>query len=347
MIRALRFSILLPLCVGFAALWCAPAAAALHVCNRTSYVLYTATGFQANSNIVTSGWTRVAPGDCAAPLPLPLAATNYFLYARTSRAHSGPSRAWGGPVRLCAKDTNFALQAPIGTLSCDSVDAFLMPFAPLATRGMKDWTTTLTESPRLATLDAARDAGIERLLNDAGYQGNLGDGRSTKARDDALAKFRARMKISATASADDLIDALETEALKATAPAGYSICNDGESEIWAALALRFANDWVSRGWWKVVPGACAKALTAPLANDKVYLYVAGHGNNHLVTGPTKFCTTDVEFEVFGRDRCAAQGLSEMGFAATDTKGRQGYAAHVGKDGLVPPAPSLTQVRTPK
>ena len=324
-----------------------PAAAAMHVCNQTSYLLYTAVGYESGLNMLTRGWSRIAPGDCATAIGEKLSQPAYFLYARSSQAHSGPSRAWGGPIRLCAKDTDFSLQTPVGAANCGTDDAFLMPFASVTTRNAAEWTTTLTEFPNLPTPDAARQAGIDRLLGDIGYKVDLGHQRGASARDMALAKFRARMKLPVNASTTDLFDALETQALKAAAPAGYSICNDGDADIWAALGQRIGKTLVSRGWWKVAPGACAKAMTDALAIDKVYLLAEKHGNNHLVAGPTKFCVTDIQFEIFGNARCGARGLTEAGFASTNTNGLNGYAAHVSNDGLVPPARQLSQARTPK
>jgi uncharacterized membrane protein len=322
----------------------APAAAQMHLCNQTSYVLYAAIGFQSGMGTATRGWTRIAPGDCALTIAEPLTAPAYYIYARSSQAHSGPSRAWGGQTKLCAKDTEFSLQTPFGAPSCGSDDAFSMPFAAVSTRGSGSWTTTFTENPRFASFLAARDAGIARLLSDIGYKVDLGD---TKTDADALARFRARVKLAANASPDDILDALETEALKASAPQGYSICNDGDSVIWAALGLQQGSNWLARGWWKISPGGCAKAITEPLAADHVYVLAEKHGNNHLVSGPTKFCVTDIEFEIYGNQRCGARGLSEAGFAVTNTKGLSGYAVHVGSDGLIPPVRQLSQARTPK
>jgi uncharacterized membrane protein len=322
----------------------APAAADMHLCNQTSYVLYTAIGFQAGSGMATRGWTRIAPGDCALTMREPLALPVYYIYARSSQAHSGPSRAWGGQFRLCAKDTDFSLQTPNGAPSCGSDDAFPMPFASVSTHGRTSWTTTFTENPLINTFYAAQQAGFARLLGDIGFKGSLGD---FKTKDDVFAKLRAQMKLAANASPDELFAALETEALKAAAPAGYSICNDADSVIWAALGTQTGSSFVSRGWWKVSPGGCAKAITEPLTADRVYLLAEKHGNNHLVSGPAKFCVTNIEFEIQGNQRCAARGLVEAGFAVTVTKGASGFAAHVGANGLIPPARQLSQARTPK
>jgi uncharacterized membrane protein len=146
------------------------------------------------------------------------------------------------------------------------------------------------------------------------------------------------MRLAANASDTDLFDALEAEALKTAAPAGYSICNDGQSEIWAAIALRSKRSSVARGWWDVPPGACAKALTTPLADDNVYLLAQKHGNDKLVSGATAFCVSSNAFEIYGNAPCTAAGFSTVGFASTNTKGIAGVAVHIGNDGILPPAP---------
>jgi len=322
-----------------------PAAAELRVCDRTSYVVYAAVGFESGLQMLTRGWTRVVPGDCAVALEGSLNQPAYFVYARSSRAHAGPERAWGGRIRLCAKETNFAIDVPVGTVRCGSGDAFLMPFASVTTGHAASWTMTLTGVRRYANPAAARAAGVARLLSDIGYRVDLESSPEPDAK--ALSDFRARMRLPAGATDADLFDALETEALKASAPAGYSICNDGEAELWAAIALRSNRVSVARGWWDVPPGACAKALTTPLSFDTVYLLAEKRGNVKLVNGPTDFCVTDIAFEIFGNTTCAARGLTEAGFAATGTKGLTGFVAHIGNDGLLPPSPKLTQPRAAK
>ena len=312
----------------------APANAALRLCNQTSYVLYAATAQRNLPNIVTQGWTRIAPGACEQAIAGAIAAPAYFIYARTSQAHAGASRDWGGNAQFCVKDGNFSLRTPMMTQGCQTDDAFDVPFAQIDTHAMKNWTTTFTESARSGGMDVARNAGIDRLLGDIGYK------LRTMNRDAALKKFRARMKLPANASSADLFDALETEALKVAAPAGYSICNESNAELWAALGLKTGNVWISRGWWHVAPGACAKAITEPLSADKIYLHAEKHGNHHLVAGPMNFCVTNITFEVQGKDGCPKRGLVDAGFAATSTKGLAGFAAHISDDGLVPAAPVL-------
>lgn len=301
----------------------APAHAALKLCNQTSYILYAATAHVASPNVVSQGWTRVVPGACETAIAGALIAPAYYVYAHTSQAHSGRARIWGGGEEFCVRPGNFKLTRETGLQACGD-DSFSGSFGKIDMRGKQNWITTFTESAKINSPAAAREAGIARLLGDNGYKG-----------EGALAKFRARMKLPENAGNDALFDALETGAMKQAAPAGYSICNDSQSAIWAALGMKSANGWLTRGWWKVEPGACAHAITDPLSADTIYLHAEGHGDHHLVTGKTQFCVTDITFEVSGKGDCAGQGLTSTGFAATDTHGRAGYAAHIGQNGLLP------------
>ena len=71
------------------------------VCNETSFVLEAATGRPDGRAIVVQGWTRLRPGECRIAVGAPLARGTHYLYARTSSAHRGGRRQWGGDARLC------------------------------------------------------------------------------------------------------------------------------------------------------------------------------------------------------------------------------------------------------
>jgi len=309
-----------------------PAAhASLKLCNRTSYVLYAATVSASASDALVQGWTRIVPGECSIGLKGDLAAPAYYLYARGSPAHSGPPRAWGGGSEFCVKDTDFSLRQPLLSTICPSPDMFKLPFAALTTHHMRSWTATFREIPDYDSMQSAGRAGLKRLLADTGAK--LGGSAWDKVADAALLAFRKRMRLSDKASMDDLFDALETEAMKSAAPAGYSICNDTDKPVWAALAQRKGAVFVSRGWWTVAPGGCARTITESVAQQKIYLRVEKAKGVALVSGPENFCVTNIEFEIQGRERCAARGLTDAGFAVTNEKGAPGFAAHVSADGL--------------
>jgi len=312
-----------------------PALAELELCNRTSYIIYAAIAVAERDSVTTQGWTRVVPGDCKTAIDRPLSKANYFVYARTSTAHGGPPRDWGGGVRLCAAQGNFRLRNSFGTVTCNA-DASALPFAKIDTRGLDVWTMTFTESKDLNTVDAARTAGLKRLLHDNGARIDHLDGKPDKQTGSALSNFRKRTKLAANSGTRGMFDALETEALKTTAPTGYSICNDSDGDVWAVIGVKGGRDWLTRGWWKITKGSCVKAITTALSMDKVFLHAEKHGNAKLVSGKDTFCLTNMQFELEGRTNCAKRGLTEAGFAMTVTKGVAGYAAHIDNQGLVMP-----------
>jgi uncharacterized membrane protein len=188
------------------------------------------------------------------------------------------------------------------------------------------------EAPAMS-LSEAQLAGVKRLLADNGYKINRIDGRPDKATGAALVGFRKRMQFGLNAGNAELFGALEREARKKIAPSGYTVCNESRDPLLVALGQIEKNEPVSRGWWKVQPDACARAVTTPLNTAAVFLLAQKKNGGTLVGGSRKFCTTAVAFEIRGAENCTARGLTESGFAATPTKGQAGYVAHIGPAGL--------------
>ena len=96
--------------------------------------------------------------------------------------------------------------------------------------------------------------GVKRLLADNGYKAGHIDGKPDKATGAALADFRKRMKFPATAGNAELFNALEREARKKIAPAGYTACNETRDVLLVALGMMEGGKPVSRGWWTVESG---------------------------------------------------------------------------------------------
>ena len=310
-----------------------PAKADLKLCNRTSYVLETATSTIKNTDSLTQGWTRLVPGDCAIVLKGPLGNASYLVYARSSLVHAGPPRAWGGAFPVCVKDGNFVLHQAVTQPYCIAADTFALPFAPVnMTARRRDWTMDFDESPALLSLTAAQLAGVKRLLGDNGYKVSAIDGSPDKPTGAALADFRKKMKFKPNDGNDVLFAALEKQAAARSAPQGYAVCNDSGEPLLAAIAQTGPGKPTSRGWWRIAPKSCADALTSPLTGP-VYLMAQKLNGTPLVTGGEKFCTAGQAFEVEGRGDCASRGLTESGFASTAGGGKAGYVAHVSDKGL--------------
>lgn len=313
-----------------------PAQASLKLCNQTSYILYVAVGSATKKELDTTGWLRIVPGDCATPISELLRAPAYFLYARTSRAHSGPMRAWGGNVQICARDTNFTQRTKLPVRGCPSNEFYKMPFAVLDRHGHTTWTTTFKESPSLRTLKDAKHAGVNRLLEDLGYHVNV---PGERAHDQALEDFHRRTKLPADANEAELFAALELQATKKGSPAGYTVCNSSEQPVWIAIGRQAQKGIATRGWWEAPAGACSRVISETLHTNGVYLFARGKGKQPpIVTGGTKLCIRGTEFDLNGAQPCSGKGFSKAGFAFTDTRGRAGYMANIGQSGLVQPGP---------
>ncbi len=234
------------------------------LCNRTSYILDAATASAADKDFLSQGWTRVAPGECEVAVKGDLKPITYYIYARSSLAHSGPPRAWGGTVPICIQESDFSLRSPPQNAPCPNDMAYRLPFSAVDPQGAKNWTVTLNESAAIRTMPDAQLAGVKRLLKDNGFTISVIDGKPGKQTQVALDAFRARMKFPRGATNDDLFNALETEALKFAAPTGFTVCNDGSGPIMAAMGEKTPKQFVSHGWWKIAATSCAKLTTAPL-----------------------------------------------------------------------------------
>lgn len=318
-----------------------PAQAALRLCNRTSYILYAATSSVVSPGSTTHGWTRIIPGDCQIALPEKLTAQSYLVYARSALAYSGPQRAWGGNFPSCVKEGDFTLHQSVTAPYCTG-SLFAVPFAAVDTHGRPDWTMTFDDQPAYPTLEAAQLAGVKRLLKDNGYKIGAIDAKPGKTTEIALNDFRKAMHFSDRAGNAELFASLESEAGKrGQAPQGYTVCNDDKADLAAAVGEMQRGHAVSRGWWRVAAGACARLITAPLDEAAVWLLVERPGGPTLVSGPDQFCVSNQEFEIAGRGQCAQRGFAQAGFAKTPTAGVNGRIVHVGAKGLVP------QTATPK
>jgi len=310
-----------------------PAQAALTLCNRTSYILYAATSAVQSPKSEAQGWLRLAPGECRLARKEALTAESYLVYARSGIAHSGPSRAWGGAYPVCVKDTNFSIRQTVTQPYCNTDDSYALPFAPLGNRGQSAWTVHFDDDPAMS-LTEAQLAGVKRLLKDNGYKIEAIDGSPDKATGAALVDFRKRMNFASNAGNAELFQTLEQQAGRKIAPAGYTVCNDSRDALLVALGQQEGGQQVSRGWWTVQPGACARAVTTALNSDAVYVLARKKTGAVLVSGSKKFCVTPVVFDIQGAENCSARGFNEQGFAVTTTKGVAGYVAHIGPLGLV-------------
>ncbi len=294
------------------------------LCNETSYVLEAATGRPDGRAVLVQGWFRLRPGECRLAVAAPLTRGTHYLYARTSTAHRGGRRQWGGEAPLCVNPTaSFAFENPN---NCGEMALDERGFRRVQINRREAWRTSFAEAEPY-TLTRARAFGMQRLLNDAGYETRDPRGRADLRRiSGAIAQFRATARLSPNARDDQLIDALETAARRRADQLGLTLCNRTTGRVWAAVARRRGEGWESRGWWPLGPGGCARAIDDALIQENYFVYAAmetSDGDRFLAAGGVPFCTSPARFAILGRERCGDRFYDTALFSPISSHGRSG------------------------
>lgn len=291
-------------------------------CNRTSYSVSVAIGIRNGGLLATRGWWSVPAGECRVVIKGELMQPTFYTFARSSFAHAGPIRTWGGAQMLCTGKGTFQATSDGSDQCGPGYEA--QGFARVDTEGKKAWTTTLAETPGFKTLDQARVAGLQRLLSDLGrFEGTI-DGVAGPKFNEALGQVRSALGVSA-GDAAGLYNKLLAEASKNQAAAGLTFCNRTQDIIWSALGLESQQGKKrSMGWWRLQPGQCEKVIKDRIVDRYVYAFAAADrpgGAAETWGGPKQFCTRDNSFEI--NDVADCGGGKTTGFLAIDTGGRGG------------------------
>lgn len=287
------------------------------LCNKTSFVIEAAIGRPEGSGVVVEGWTKLRPGACEVALQAPLTPGVHFLYGRTSDAHRGGERAWGGGHQLCV-DTlgSFSVES---LEDCDAMGLEAQSFRPVLIERSNRWSTTFSETDDY-TLEKAAAAGVQRLLEDAGvYSGRIDGliGRNTRA---AIAEFLSERNLSANTSDADLIDILEQVAAQRARDVGFTVCNRTRKRVWSAIARRAGENWESRGWWVLEAGGCARVVDEPLLQTEHFVYGEMEEEDGSVRTLSRasdaFCVARAKFAINGRENCEQSAYRTALFTAT-------------------------------
>jgi len=294
------------------------------LCNETAYVLEAATGRPDGRAILVQGWTRLRPGECRTAVASPLARGTHYLYARTSSAHRGGRRQWGGDARICVDPSRqFSFENPP---QCQAMALEERRFRRVQINRRESWRTSFSEATAY-TLARARAAGIQRLLVDAGY--DIGEGRrgaDPRRVAQAIAPFRATARLAPNATEDQLIDALEIAARRRAEQVGLTLCNRTRGRVWTAIARRRGDGWESRGWWPLNPGGCARTIDEVLNLEVYYVYAnleTDQGPRLLSAGDQPFCISNARFAVVGRERCEDRYYETAAFTPITPRNRGG------------------------
>lgn len=278
------------------------------VCNHTSFVVEAAKAWRTDAGMAARGWTLIPPGACQS-VPAP-PDTRQYLYARTTLAYSDGVREWRGDEAVCVDDADFAYE---GGANCAAQGMQARGFRELSPDERQR--AVLVEPDEWG--DAARDAGLQRLLRAAGYQMRVIDGvagRNTRAR---IAEFEADIGERFGDDSGALMRAIHERALERNASAGLSVCNEAGAPVAVATGSTRGPVDESRGWWRIEPGECARVLGGWLEEGEVFVYakrLAGEGDPQpLIGGEDAFCIAPARFRAEARSDCAGRGYQTAGF----------------------------------
>lgn len=292
-------------------------------CNRTSYAVSVAVGIRNGGLWATRGWWIIPAGECKVVIKGPLTQTSYFSFARSSFAHTGPIRTWGGTQTLCTGKGNFQATSD-GSNQCGP-GYEPQGFAKIDTDRRAAWRTVLAEATPYKNDEQARIAGLQRLLFDLGRFDGPIDGVAGPKFSQSLSDARTAFAI-APADAAALYNKLLAEAAKIQAGAGFTLCNRTQDIVWTALGLDSQGKKQSMGWWRLQPGQCEKVIKDRLVDRYIYTFAAADRSEGLAetwTGPKQFCTRDSGFEIEDVTDCQGRGFNSTGFLEIDTGGRPG------------------------
>lgn len=287
------------------------------VCNNTSFIVEAATGRFEDQGIVVEGWKRLRPGACDVVLEGPLEPGIHYLFGRSSSAHRGGRRYWGGDSSLCIDPTgSFSVE----TLpECSLMGLEARNFRPVLVENKRRWRTQFTETES-RDLDEAAAAGVQRLLDNAGiYSGRIDGylGRKTRA---SIGDFLKSKGLDETTSDADLMDILEQTAIERARNVGLTFCNRTDKRIWSAMARRRGEGWESRGWWLLEAGGCARVVDEPLLQAEHFAYAEMDNGDGTISvlrrGSDDFCVSRAKFAITGREECEAAAYRTGQFVAT-------------------------------
>lgn len=293
------------------------------ICNETSFVLEAATARPDGRAILVQGWTRLRPGECRTAVAAPLARGTHYLYARTSSAHRGGRRQWGGDARLCVDpSSSFTIENPP---QCAAMGLEERRFRRVQINKRDSWRTSFAEAQPF-TLSRARQAGMQRLLDDAGYEiGQNRRGADPRRIAQAIAQFRANARLAPNAGEDQMIDALETAARRRAGQVGLTLCNRTRGRVWTAIGRRRGEGWESRGWWPLNPGGCVRTIDEELLQEVYYVYAGLETPDgvRLLSAGSPFCTSPARFAIIGRESCEHRYYQTTLFAPIPRRDRSG------------------------
>ena len=111
-----------------------------------------------------------------------------------------------------------------------------------------------------------------------------------------------------------------------------SLCNQSFDVLNIAIAepggSGGAEDYVTRGWWRVAPNQCATLLRDPLEAKEYFVFAADVFGNEALPGVTPMCVGTREFKIESQRDCLIRGFLDARFYEVDPQGQPSWTVFV-------------------
>ncbi len=123
------------------------------------------------------------------------------------------------------------------------------------------------------------------------------------------------------------------------ARADYRLCNATGYVLAGAIGFQDdpaypRSEWRTRGWVRMVPGACASVLEGPVRGGSYFVFArsieAHQGPTKYFSGDQSFCSLPENFAIAGRDSCALRGYDTSEFIRVETKAGEEWTTTFGE-----------------
>lgn len=319
------------------------------ICNETSFILRLAIAQGQGDNFHVKGWKKIHASECISE-PSGIDETR-FLFAESDSVHNGGIREWAGQVPICVNpEGDFDITTNV---SCALQGLETRNFLRI---NPEEPITKLVEPDDFK--DKAETAGLQRLMQDAGFEITRVDGINGRRTRNTFRQFLKDQQVDTELPIFDQMDALAQLARSNHDLTGLTVCNLTEDKSWIAIGYREDGSWQSRGWWTLEGAGCIRPWSKDLQGVEMHLYAQQgdfnpsdkgdgldsnqeQGGIRVLKNPIEttnnFCVAEAKFSALGREYCIDQGYVPVDFRPLVVED-SGLKINLTEDDFVP-APS--------
>ena len=298
------------------------------LCNETSHTLKAAVAYETEEDWVSVGWFQLFPGGCHVVEEGWQAPRVYYVHARA--VYADPF--FGGEHVFCiSAEEDFRIR---GRRGCHEDEHITAGFAKVHARAYQE--TVFAADPPYTSRKRARVAGVQRALRNNGISTIEIDGYWGRATQRAIKRFQKQRGQRPTGQISDELFTLLLNRSEAQHK-GLRLCNQIPYPIWAAVGIVHQDTsprYESRGWLRIAPQTCQRALAHLQPQALYYLYAEGvdengylakreSGEPYLWEGDLRLCVQRQSFQIVGQD-CIERGFQDVGFAKIETQGEEAW-----------------------